>query len=77
MRRAPSNAVTPVCALAGRAKAARKPRATVAAKATTFTRRIGASIVKADERTLALLDEKKEGDVRKKRGGQPTTSPRA
>src|SRR4029077_12430328 len=62
MRRAPWNAVTPVCALAGRAKAARKPRATVAAKATTFTRRIGASIVKADERTLALLDEKKEGD---------------
>ena len=72
MRRAPSNAVTPVCARAGRAKAARKPRANVAAKAATFTRRIGASIVKADGRTLALLDEKKEGETRVRRGGQPT-----
>src|SRR6185295_16798484 len=51
MRRAPSNAVTPVWARAGEAKTAR--RATVVARATTFTRRIGASTVKADGRTVA------------------------
>src|SRR6476620_7245616 len=53
MRRAPSNAVTPVWAHAGEAKTARTPRANVVAKAATFTRRIGASTVKADSRTVA------------------------
>src|SRR5262249_47329399 len=41
--RAPSNAVTGVCAPAGGAEPARKPRAAVAAKAAIFTRRIGPS----------------------------------